>query len=251
MVKSVYKGKRWVLFFLLIQSLLKADAQSYPSEIYGDVTDKLGLKIATNGFGLHYRHTAPFRGPLTRVLDIDLTSLRHPREKDIINNRLANTRPYIYHKVNKVYSLRMLVGGQHILAGRNTKNSVGIAVFGGLGPSLNFIKPVYLDVQSADPNNPTGYLITSRRYQPEIINPVYVIGYSSYFTGIGETKIHPGISFKTGAEFSWGSYGSDYKAIEVGVTVDYMPSKPVIIFKEKNKAFFSGFYISFAIGKNQ
>lgn len=226
-------------------------AQNPINEIYGDVTNKFGLKIATNGLGINYRHTSPYKYKFNKALDIDFTSLKHPIEKDVINTRQANTRPYIYNKVNRVYSLRTLLGGQYILAGRSTKNSVGISCFGGIGPSFNFIKPVFLDVQTVDPNNPNAYIVVSKRYEPEVINSTQIIGNSSYFTGIGQTNISFGLAMKAGVEFNWGTYSSEYKSIELGFTVDYLPGEPTIIYNKKNKAVFSGFYISFAIGKNK
>ncbi len=254
MFELKYKGKVSLVFFLMqlfSMTTQGAFAQNPLNEIYSDVTDKFGFKIATNGLGFNYRHSEPFKNKLCQSIDVDFTSLKHPVEKDIINTRLANTRPYIYNKVNRVYSLRALLGGQYIFAGRTSKNSVGISGFAGIGPSFNFVKPMFLDVQTIDPNNPNAYIVVSKRYEPETINPTQIVGNSSYFTGIGQTHINFGMAMKAGVEFNWGTYSSEFKSIELGFTVDYLPVPPTIIYTKKNKAVFSGFYISFAIGRNK
>jgi hypothetical protein len=144
-----------------------------------------------------------------------------------------------------------MAGLHYTFAERNTKNSVGISVFAVAGPALTFIKPCYVDVQVIDPNAPGNYIVVSQRYDPERIPNALIVGRSSYFTGIGYTKLGVGLSFKTGVEFNWGSYKSDFKSIEVGFVFDYLASNPTIIYPEKNNKFFSGFYVSFALGKNK
>lgn len=212
---------------------------------------KLGLKASTNGFGICYRSTYPIKNSLSKALDIDLTSLKNPREKQIINNRIGNPKPYTYNKINRLYNLRLMGGLHYLFAERNSKNTINIGFFAVAGPNLGLIKPIFLDVNEIDPNNPNNYITVAKQYNPESIKASSIVGNSSYFTGINTLNITGGLSFKTGAEFNWGSYGNEYKSIEVGVTVDWMPSKPQLMYKIENKTLYSGFYISFAFGKNK
>lgn len=228
-----------------------AFTQSENDITFDEATMKVGVRLATNGFGLFYRTTQPYKKNSSKLLDFDLSSLKNAKEKDVLNTRLSNTRPYIYNKINRIYNLRVLGGFQYIFAERNSKNSIGISAFAAVGPSINFIKPVYLDIQIIDPNLPTSYINVSRRYEPENIKPSQIVGNSSYFTGIDKTKLGIGLAFKSGIEFNWGSYGSDYKSLELGFVLDCMPSQPNILYNQKNKLFYSGFYLSFAYGKNR
>ncbi|NQW43487.1 MAG: hypothetical protein HQ463_08675 [Bacteroidetes bacterium] len=212
---------------------------------------KFGIKASTNGTGLFFRTTFPFKNNLSKALDIDLTSLKNPKEKQIINNRIGNPKPFTYNKINRLYNLRLMGGLHYLFAERNSKNSINIGFFAVAGPNLGIIKPIFLDVNEIDPNNPNNFIIVARRYNPEIINTANIVGNSSYFTGINTLNFTGGLSFKTGAEFNWGNYGSEYKSIEVGFTLDWMPSKPSLIHKIENKTLYSGFYISFALGKNK
>ncbi len=120
-----------------------------------------------------------------------------------------------------------------------------------MGPAITIIKPTYVDVQVIDPNNASNYIVVSRKYEPEKIPNSQIVGNSSYFTGANTTRLGLGLSFKTGVEFNWGNFSTEFKSIEVGYILDFLASNPVIIYPEKNNRFFSGFYISFALGKNR
>ncbi len=240
-----------IVFFITVFSLHNLQAQNTNDITFDEATLKVGARIATNGVGFFYRTTQPIKNHKRRLLDFDLSSIKNAKEKDVINPRLANTRPYIYNKINRVYNLRFLGGFQHVLAERNSKNSIGISLFAAVGPSLTFIKPIFLDVQEQDPNFPAGFINVSRRYNPETLQSTQIIGNSSYFTGINQTKLNLGLSFKSGIEFNWGSFGSDFKSLELGIMVDCLPSNPEFLYNQKNKVFYSGFYLSFAYGKNR
>lgn len=168
-----------------------------------------------------------------------------------MNTRLGNTKPYVFNKINRVYNLRLLGGLHYLFAERNTKNSVGIAAFLAMGPAITIIKPTYVDVLVIDPNNASNYIQVSRKYEPEKIPNSQIVSNSSYFTGANNTKLGLGLSFKAGAEFNWGNFSTEFKSIEIGYIFDFLASNPVILYSEKNNRFFSGFYISFALGKNR
>ncbi len=235
-------------FFLSTNQIFSQDGNNLyiPEQSF-----KIGIKAATNGGGLFFRSTYPYKNYLSKALDIDFTSLKHPKEKQIINGRIGNPKPYTFNKINRLYALRLMGGVHYLFAERNSKNSINIGFFAVGGPTLGILKPNYIDVNTIDPNNPNSYVVVSKRYNPETIPAVDIVGNSSYLTGIGTSTLTGGLSFKTGAEFNWGSYGSEYKSLEVGVTIDWMPSKPAIMYKVQNKTLFSGFYISFAFGKNR
>lgn len=240
-----------ITVFLSFFNVVSLSSQNNNDITFDEATMKIGARIATNGMGLFYRATQPYKKNKSKLLDIDFSSIKNPKEKDIQNARLANTRPYIYNKINKVYNLRAMGGIQYAFADRNSKNSIGISAFVAMGPAITFIKPVYLDVQIVDPNLPTSYINVSRRYNPETIQSNQIIGNSSYFTGIDKTKLGIGLSLKSGVEFNWGSYGTDYKSLEMGIMIDCLTSQPDILYNQKNKLFYSGFYLSFAFGKNR
>jgi hypothetical protein len=237
-----------VLVFMLMASVLQA--QENKDITFDEASMKFAAQVSANGIGLFFRNTKPGLHSMGKVFEIGFSSIKHYKEKTILNQRIVNTSPYIFGKINKFYAIRPMFGYQKTLAEKRSKNSVGVNAFAAIGPAIGLLKPVYVNVEAIDPNNPNVYISMPVRYEPEKISPHKVIGNSSFVKGIDQTKIVAGVSLKTGVEFNWGYYSSEYKSIEVGVLVDYFPSRPQILYNIKNKTIYSAFYLSFAFGKN-
>lgn len=230
-------------------------AYSLQGQDNGDITFdessmKFGLHLSPNGYGLFYRNTAPSNKALSKVFDISFTSVKHYKEKSILNQRTVNTSPYTYGKINRLYALRPMFGVQKTMAEKRSKNSVGVNVFALAGPVLGFVKPNYVNIEIPDPNNPNNFVAVSVRYDPAVISPNIIIGNASFAKGINQTRLAAGLTFKSGVEFNWGYYSSNYHSIELGFLIDYFPGSPEIMYNIKNKTVYSSFYLSFAFGKN-
>jgi hypothetical protein len=234
-------------FFALFGFVVKAQDNDIT---FDDASLKFGIHASANGLGLFYRNTTPLKKNNSRVFDISFTSVKHYKEKTILNQRVVNTSPYTFGKINRMYALRPMIGLQKTMAEKRSKNSIGINAFALAGPTIGFLKPNYVNVEMLDPKNPNVYISVAMRYEPEKINPNMIIGNSSFARGLGETKLTAGLSFKTGVEFNWGYYSSEYKSIEAGILIDYFPGRPEIMYNIKNKTVYSSFYLSFAFGKN-
>lgn len=238
------------IFILTFSIVSIVSAQEGYDITFEDASFKIGIHGSPNGYGIFYRNTTPVRNQFSRVFDINFTGIRHVKEKSILNQRMVNTSPYIYGKTNRLYVLRPSVGIQKMLAEKPNRNSIGVNCFAVMGPILGFLKPIFIDIEEFDPNNPAISNTVSVRYNPEIHQPFLVSRYSSFGKGIGSTKFVTGISFKTGVEFNWGYYSSDLKSLEIGVLIDYLPSRPELMHFIKNKSVYSSFYLSIALGKN-
>ncbi len=236
------------VFFLFLVGGLKA--QENYDITYEDASYKFGFHASPNGYGLFFRSAVPTDRKFSRVLDFSISSVKHFREKQVLNQRMVNTSPYIYGKVNRLYAFRPMIGIQKMLADKQNRNSVGVNLIVIGGPTLGLLKPVYVDTETFDPTSPGTVISSSVRYNPELQRHDRITGYSSYGKGINETKMVPGVSLKSGVEFNWGYYSTEYKSIEVGILVDYFPSRPQVMHFLKNKIVYSSFYLSFAFGKN-
>ena len=236
-----------MILFLFIQQL---NGQGNDDITFDDKSFKAGIHASPTGIGLFFRNTIPGKKKTSHVFDICFTGVRNVREKSIQNLRMINTSPYVFGKINRFYVLRPMYGIQMAMAERHSKNSVGINVFACAGPNIGFLKPVYVDVETVDPNSPSSFTTVSMRYNPFTIDQNRINGYSSFDKGIGETKLVTGLSMKLGADFNWGYYSSDFRSLEIGMQMDVFPSRPEIMYGIKNKILYSSFYISFALGKN-
>ena len=240
-----------VIIFIFFQCIsFNLRAQENYDITYEDAAMKFGLLASPNGIGLSYRNSIPLKNKYSWSLDFSFTGVKQIKEKQVLNQRMVNTTPYIYGKVNRLYALRPMIGISKELAEKQNKNSVGVNAFILLGPSIGFLKPNFVDIEYFDLSNPNVIVTESVRYNPELNKFDQIIGYSPFFRGIDQSKIVGGISFKLGTEFNWGYYSSDFKSIEVGVLIDWFPSRPELLHFVQNKTVYSSFYLSFAIGKN-
>lgn len=244
--------QKFVTAVFIILNMLASDlhAQENYDITFDDASFKLGLQLSPNGYGVFYRNAVPFKHQTFRLFDISISSVKNMREKQVLNQRMVNTSPYIYGKVNRLYAIRPLFGLQKTLAEKHNKNSVGVNLFALTGPLAGVLKPVFVDVESFDPTFPGIIISSSVRYNPELQNHASITGYSSFGKGISDSRIVAGWSFKSGVEFNWGYYSSEYKSLEVGVLIDCFPGRPELMHFVKNKIVYSSFYLSFAFGKN-
>lgn len=237
------------VFFLYVQISFCRAQEAYDIT-YEDAALKTGIQISPNGYGLFVRNSKPLSNGYSRCLEAGFTNIRDLKEKSVLNQRMVNATPYVYGKVNRLYALRPMYGIQKTLAERHDRNSFGISAFMLAGPAIGFLKPVYVDIEIADPQIQGSTLNMSVRYDPEIQRQESVVGYSGFWKGTGKTRIVPGISVKSGVEFNWGNYGSEFWSAEAGFIIDCFPGRPEIMHGIKNRIIYSSFYLSFAFGKN-
>ena len=239
-----------IIFIIYLIFPFSLKAQENYDITYEDAAMKFGVLASPNGIGLFYRNSTPLQNKYSWCFDLSFTGVKQIKEKQVLNQRMVNTTPYIYGKVNRLYALRPMLGLSKELAEKQNKNSVGVHAFAMLGPTLGFLKPNYVNVEYFDPTNPNVVISKSVRYNPEIYRFDQITGYSPFTHGINELKLVGGLSFKLGTEFNWGYYSSDFKSIEVGMLIDWFPSRPELFHFVQNKIVYSSFYISFALGKN-
>lgn len=239
-----------IIFVLFLGFYSEVNAQENYDITYEDAAMKFGILASPNGLGLFYRNSTPLKKGYSWTLDLSFTGVKQIKEKQVLNQRMVNTTPYIYGKVNRLYAFRPMLGITKELAEKHNKNSVGVNAFFLMGPTLGFLKPNFVDIEYFDPNSPNTVITKSVRYNPDLYNFDQITGYSPFTHKISETKLIGGLSFKLGTEFNWGYYSSDYKSIEVGILLDWFPSRPELLHYVPNKIVYSSFYLSIAIGKN-
>lgn len=214
--------------------------------------DRGALAFHVSGYGkgmaLGINMARPGKGESNMQYTAELGNLRHPKELDIINSLIPNSSAYVFGKINRVYLLRMMGGRQWVISERRDRKSVGLACNLQGGLSLAYLAPVYVDLLYVD--NAAAYYRPTR-YNPNIHPQVRIGGRSGFTYGLGEGTPRPGIHIRTGLEAKWGNYQNDYKALGCGIMFDLFPSALPIFYKGRNKALFSSFYLTFALGSNR
>ena len=196
-----------------------------------------------------------------KLFQVEFAEKKHPKEIKRNNNAPSdnNAKPFIYGKVNNFYTFKLGYGARKMIAGKPERGTVAIhwVYLGGLSAGLS--KPYYLDVQSVDGSGNVGP-VEAVKYSdtaapkflglPEANGTVnYIIGSTGFAQGLGETKVIPGIHFKTALHFDFAKSKTTKMAVETGINAELYAKKIELMAGQKPVPYFVNFYVSFQFGK--
>jgi hypothetical protein len=216
----------------------------YKKELHG------GIIIHGDGWGLNFFHGWHTTARTRRMLGLEVVGMKHPKEIKSFNPFYDDSRGYFYGKLNSFLVVRPTYGRKHQLADKIRSTGVEVNYVWGVGPSLGLAKPIYLQI--GKPDNIPYEAIVVERYDPVQHDVHNIFGRASWFRGLGEMRLYPGLFGRFGFNFEYSGRTSGIKALEAGVTMDAYAT-PVPIMAEvdglENKQFFLGFYVSLQFGK--
>lgn len=251
-----------VIILLLINAVVfaqsnKADRMDIPADtanledreilLRNEMTG--GALIHANGWGINIRRGKHKTAKLKRMMELDIVSMKHPKEFKSVNPYFENSKGFIYGKLNTVTLLRLGYGGQWVVVHRQDRRGGGVEIRYHLygGASLAFVKPVYLEIL-VPTNVPFEFSLSTERYDPSrhYIDNIY--GKAPFTKGLDQMKIYPGIYIKTGFSFEYASRLNNIKAIEAGIAIDgYYKKIPIMAFAE-NHPYFVSLYLGINLG---
>ncbi len=209
-----------------------------------------GLMIHGDGWGLNFFHGKYRTAKVRRILGIEVVGMKHPKEIKSFNPYYDDSRGYFYGKANSFLIIRPTFGGKHQITDKIRNTGVELNTVWAIGPSLGLTKPVYLQIGKPD-NFPYDAIVVER-YDPNLHGVQNIYGRATWFRGVNELRIYPGVHGRFGLNFEYSGQASGIKALEVGVSLDAYPL-PVPIMAEiedmNNKQFFLQFYLAFQFGK--
>lgn len=208
-----------------------------------------GVLLHSNGWGINLRRGKHKTAKLKRMLELDIVSMKHPKEFKSVNPYFENSKGFIYGKMNTFTIGRIGYGGQWVLVHRQDRRGGGVEIrahiYGGI--SLGFAKPVYLEIL-VPTNVPFEFSLSTEKYDPDehYIDNIY--GKAPFTKGLDELKVYPGLYVKTGLSFEYASRQDNIKAIEAGIVVDaYYKKVPIMAFAD-NYPYFVSLYIGINLG---
>lgn len=180
-----------------------------------------------------------------QMLDIDIVSMRHPKQVKRANPYYTESRPFFYGKLNFVYIIRGGYGRQNILFSKAERSGVEVRYNYCIGADLGLTKPVYLQVLV----DPDSVGLETRKYDPDdpdqqAVENIY--GPGNYFKGFNELSLYPGGYAKFALSFEYAGWQQKVTAIEAGMVVDYFPIKgiPIMAHRKADKLFFNFLYLT-------
>ena len=176
-----------------------------------------GVFLHTRGMGAYYRRGWRTTGFSNRIVNVEVLTLRHPKEFKLTNPGASNSRGFFYGKLNSVVLLRGSFGWQKVKFDKEIKRGVRVSMFTLFGPTFGLAKPVYVDFKPNDSGNSRAEIV---RYSTSLHNSGIVEGRAAILYKMGTTKIYPGGHAKFALNFEYSADDAFIRAIETGSTLD-------------------------------
>jgi len=243
------------LIFLFLSGLI-ASAQTGEATIFDesviiyDHSVYAGAILHTNGWGAHVTYTKNKGAFQSRLYQLDIVGMKHPKEVRSFNPYYDDSRSYIYGKLNNFFIIRPTIGKKYLKFDKIRKSGVAVGYNWRFGPSLGFTKPVYLEIGIPGEGSQFNYVdVIVEKYDPERHKPEDIFGRASGLRGFSELGLNPGVHGAFGLNFEYDPEREGIKGLEVGVTIDYYPLEEIDIMAfADNKAMFFNFYVALQFG---
>lgn len=243
-----------ILVLLLLGKGSFAQVTLYEDVEYDSIAEKILLKkeysggiVAHNlGFGANFRIGRNKTFFNSRIIEIEVASMKHPKQIRVINPYYYNSRSYVYGKLNHVYMLRGGYGFKKLLNRKPYWGGVEIRLLYLGGVSIAFAKPVYLYFWDE-----TYSYVKEEKYNPDNFyhSSEYIYGRAPFVSGLDQIRVYPGIYAKLGLNFEFGKQNSKIRALEGGVNLEYFPIAIPIMAYNPAQNFFPTVYLNFHLGK--
>lgn len=202
--------------------------------------------LNSDGMGGSYREAKRIDYLNKRYFEIEAGNLRHPKEYRM-PNYYNQGGSFVFGKMNAPFYLRGSIGHQHEIYKKADLGGVAIRYFYSAGPVLGIYKPIYYKVlyQTGNPNE---LEIKDEKFEVSIAIPADIYSKSSFFKGLEETKVIPGLFAKGGFNFEYSKEDKVIHAIELGAQINAFPKKIPIMANTDNKAIFFSLFVSYRFG---
>jgi len=198
------------------------------------------------GFGMNFRESSNSR--INTSYELLVSGLRDVKEIKISNVDMINTTltpgAFVYGKLNQFIMLRAGYGKEVSLARRPDRNSIGVIWSASTGINLGMQSPIFIDYYTPGQND---FDFLTVKYNPAIHERPNIIQSHSFFKGLSEVKLLPGIYVKQALILEFGSYSYAPNRIETGFILDAYFNRPEIMYNRKHTPVFVSFYVSFAL----
>jgi len=216
--------------FLILFGLLQFSsfAQSAQSEGRIDYEKEFlaGVNFNTNGgliggFMLRYSKLVYEKKNQFHNFGFEVGIVKHPKELRYASQQSGGT--FIAYKSHHLVVLRPTYGREFVLFHKGNEDGVQLDFILNGGISFGVLTPYYIQYQN-------GPVVETVPYDP-VNTPeiIMVINSSGYTTGLGQSKVVPGIHLRTGFSFEYGHFSNKVTGLEVGFLFEAFAKKMVMM----------------------
>lgn len=203
------------------------------------------LILHSQGFGAGFK-TGRIRSiNRTTLWEAEVVSLHALNEIKILNMASYQARPFIYGKLNSTFVARFGYGEERRIFGKPYWGGVETSwTFEG-GASLALLKPYYYYVITYVPTS-SGYesIVEEQTFTPT----AEIVGKAPFTTGIGQTRLSPGVHASAGMRFEFGKSRTHIQAINVKAVVEGFPLGARIMEGQRNPWLYLTLHLSYNWG---
>ena len=237
------------IFLLIILTKVTIQAQGELDDqqrIFYRNERTLAFSLNSNGYGIGYREGKRLDFLNKRIIDFELSILKHPKELKLSNPYVQTGSSFVFGKLNNTFTLKGALGHQREIYKKKDLGGISIKYFYGGGPSLAFAKPIYYNVLYPVAGNT--YELRQEKFNIDIHQPSDIYSRASFFKGFGELGVIPGAYVKGGFNFEYSKEDKVIHAIEIGISAEAYLKEIPIMASDDNKALFLNLFLTYRIG---
>lgn len=181
-------------------------------------------------------------------INLSINAIKHPKELRY-RSSIPESNSFILGKINYLVILQPTYGLQKPLIKTSFLNQVNIEAGFGIGPSIAFIKPYYLDIYVTQVNgNPVTPYTSQEVYDPQRHNASNIYGASGFTVGFNKASLKLGVGMRAQIQADITDQRRFLKGIIFGVQSDFYP-KPILMMAEaKNYQTFHALFLGLLLG---
>lgn len=199
------------------------------SGLLGGLMVRKEFMIDNNAFHRQYHY-----------VNLEIVSVNHYREST--TNGLGSGSGYVYGKQNYLFAIRPQYGREINIFRKSSEGGVNINAILAGGPTIGILKPYYIQVAYGRGN-----------YKDEIFDPIKhtlnnIAGSGSFFEGLGDSQIVPGVNLKAALNFELDAFRQSNISLEIGFLAEAYTKQINIMALTENRSLFTSGYITIFFG---
>ncbi len=174
----------------------------------------------------------------SNVWQLHFSEIKHEKQtkqKSVKNNypQFGNTTPYVFGKVNNLYTLQVGLGKENLLLPAVLNGNLSVSFRYTMGFSLAMLKPYYLKLIYLENNGGTDTVhLEHHKYSiadsGKFLDPNNIFGASAWDKGLNETSYVPGAYFETAIAIIPGRNKNFVQVVTLGINGAFY-AKPLTI----------------------
>ena len=236
-----------VIIFALFCGPLLAQGELDPQDrTFWRNERSLGASLNSDGWSVIYRELRQTKPSNRYFIEGSVEGFKHPKEIKLSNYYFQSPGSFVFGKLNSVWTIGAGAGWQQEIFEKHDLGGVSVSWFAGGGATLLFAKPIYYKIIVLLGDG--YYTIEEQKFDLTIHQPLDIMNKASFFKGINEIKLYPGLYARGGFNFEYSKNDRITHTIEVGASLHAFAKTIPIMASDDNRQFFPAIFVSYRIG---